>query len=286
MKDDGLHGDGTSGDGIYGSTIIISSGRTQYFLYAENSQAGVFSPVRAEQEFYTLLTQASGDGKLSINEFMASNSVTIADQDGEYDDWVEIFNQSDETVSFDSLYLSDSYSNLRKWKFPVGTAIQPKSYLIIWADGDTLQTGLHASFKLSASGEKIALTHMADGILDSITFGAQKLDISMQRCPNDTGVFVFAAPSFGLTNNCPTSIAENPENINLSVYPNPFTERLYISMGNESIRTIRIVDMMGQTVLRREGNFSNTLEINTEHFAKGLYMIILNESISRKIIKK
>ena len=160
MFDDGMHGDGTASDGIFGSTINVSGGKTEYYLYAENSQAGIFSPQRADVEFYTLTAQASANGYLVINEFLASNVSTIADQDEEFDDWVELRNLSADTISLDSVYLSDSYTNLLKWKFPDGTVIQPYSYLTVWTDDDGLQAGLHASFKLSASGERVALTHV------------------------------------------------------------------------------------------------------------------------------
>ena len=58
MYDDGLHNDGAASDNIYGADIIINSLITEYYIYAENADAGMFSPERAEHEFYTLLTQS------------------------------------------------------------------------------------------------------------------------------------------------------------------------------------------------------------------------------------
>jgi hypothetical protein len=285
MLDDGLHGDGTAGDGVYGSTITISSGKTEYYIYAENNQAGIFSPQRADIEYYTLLSQASAGVDIVINEFLASNATTMADQDGEFDDWIEIYNYSMEIVTLDSIYLSDSYTNLHKWKFPDGTLIQPNSYLIVWADGDTMQTGFHTGFKLSASGERIALTHETDGILDSISFGAQTTDVSMQRCPDENGGFVFATPSFADTNNCATSIEEEFSALEISIYPNPFKDILHISSGNESIKSIRIVNMMGQTMFLQQGYKTENVDLNLSHLKTGLYLVILNDVINRKIIK-
>ncbi len=285
MADDALHGDGTAGDGVFGSTITITSGKTEYYLYAENNQAGIFSPQRSELEFYSLYSLTVGTGNLKINEFLASNATIMADQDGDYDDWVEIYNHSDGIVSFDSMYLSDSYNNLHKWKFPIGTVILPNNFLIVWADGDTVQMGLHTNFKLSASGEKIALTHETLGILDSITFGMQTTDISMQRCPDDTGSFIFAVPSYRLANNCPTSISETEQKNNISVYPNPFSDKIYIRSDKEPIRSIRVINMTGQTVLIREGDFRNESELNVGEFSSGIYMMILNGQKSIKLIK-
>jgi len=59
MYDDGLHHDGTAGDGIFGQRIVASSATMQYYVYSENSSAGIFSPARAEHEFYSIAVAAS-----------------------------------------------------------------------------------------------------------------------------------------------------------------------------------------------------------------------------------
>ena len=87
MYDDGNHGDGIAGDGIFGVTINVDARDVQYYIYAENSNAGIFSPERAEHEFHQLAVV----GGLVINEIMAANFSSIADQNGEYDDWVELY---------------------------------------------------------------------------------------------------------------------------------------------------------------------------------------------------
>jgi len=286
MMDDGLHGDGTGGDGIFGATIAVNSLKTDYYLYAENSQAGIFSPQRAEVEFYTLISQATAaDDKLVINEFMASNTNTMVDQDGEFDDWIELYNNSSALVSLDSIYLSDSYNNLQKWKFPDGTVLQPYGYQVVWADDDVTQAGLHAAFKLSAAGERVALTHATAGLIDSISFGAQTADISMQRCPDENGRFVYATPSFADTNNCLTSIEEDFSGCEISVFPNPVTDILYISSGNRTINFVRLVNLMGLTMLIQQLEDAESVELNLSQLPSGMYVLILNNAIRRKIIK-
>ncbi len=54
MFDDGAHGDGAAGDNVYGASLPVSSLLIQYYIYAENTNVGAFSPVRAEHEFYSL----------------------------------------------------------------------------------------------------------------------------------------------------------------------------------------------------------------------------------------
>ena len=286
MNDDGLHGDGGSNDGVYGSTITISSGKTQYYIYAENNQVGVFSPKRAEMEFYEIITKPPENKDLVINEFLASNVVTITDQNGEYDDWIELYNNSGGVISLNNFYLSDSYSDLYKWKFPDNITILPGNYLIIWADDSISQTGLHTNFKLSASGEQIVLTNGSTGIMDSFSFGLQTPDISMQRCPDGSGDFVSAIPTFNIPNCIAITDDYKINPVELNIYPNPFSSRLSVSLFDETIKSIRIVNVMGETIFQKNGYNTNLLELQPERLPKGFYMIIINNSVTRKIIKE
>ena len=61
---------------------------------------------------------------LVINEFMADNGTTIEDpgEPGEYPDWIELFNASDETITLSGLYMTDDINQPAKWQlFPVLT---------------------------------------------------------------------------------------------------------------------------------------------------------------------
>ena len=91
---------------------------------------------------------------IRINELVASNSI-FTDEDGDTPDWIELYNGFDTVIDLDGFYLSDKIKDSTKWAFPIGSEIQPKSYLTIWADG--LDTAFHANFKLSKSGGEIAI---------------------------------------------------------------------------------------------------------------------------------
>ncbi len=125
-----------------------------------------------------------------INEFMASNSTIIKDNFGEYEDWVEIYNSGDATFSLKDHYLTDDILNTTKWKFP-DVQLSGKSFLIIWCDGDTAQGSTHTSFKLSASGEDIAIFNSAGTVIDSIKFSPQKTDTSYGRFPDASANWKF-----------------------------------------------------------------------------------------------
>jgi hypothetical protein len=145
-------------------------------------------------------TYEFGAGPVVINEVMSHNSVTAADDYGQFDDWIELYNLSVSPVNLSGYYLSDSKKNPEKWQFPVGTIIDAKGYLIIWADNDTTQLGLHANFSLSSDGENALLSKPNKIVIDKVTFPAQTLELSYSRVPNGTGAFKWQKPTFDRSN--------------------------------------------------------------------------------------
>lgn len=120
--------------------------------------------------------------RIFINEFMASNDHTVADELGEYDDWIEIYNDNDAAINLSGYYLTDDFSDPFKWAFP-DTVIAGKGFLLIWTDGDSEQGNLHAPFKLNSTGEEIGLFD-GHSFIDSLQFDAQTHDISYGRMPD------------------------------------------------------------------------------------------------------
>jgi hypothetical protein len=164
---------------------------------------------------------------LVINELMASNSGIIQDPQGQYDDWIEIYNDDSSPLDVSGMYLTDDLENPAKWQFPASTTIPAGDYIIVWADGDTTDRGLHANFKLDADGEEIGLFDV-DGttLIDSITFSEQTGDVSYGRFPDAfDDLYLFATPTPGEEN---TDIylgeVENPGfSHTRNFYDEPFT---------------------------------------------------------------
>jgi len=75
-----------------------------------------------------------------INEAMSSNVSTLADEDGDFPDWIELYNTTEQPVSVANFGLSDDQKNLTKWKFP-NVTIQPKNFLIVYASGKDKKNG-------------------------------------------------------------------------------------------------------------------------------------------------
>jgi len=279
MYDDGNHQDGNAGDGIYGISLMAGSSTIEYYIYTENDDASSFSPEHAEYEFYTI--PVSGD--LVINEFMADNENTVADQDGEYDDWIEFYNNGTEAISLEGYYLSDDASNLKQWTFP-DTTIAPKSYMIVWADNDEEQAGLHANFKLSKSGEMILLSDTGQNVLDDVSYGQQYADTTTGRFPNGTGDYEMMAPTFGMENiSWPTNVEDVKDGnlFGLRAYPNPVTDKLNISFilqspAEISISLYNVYGQSAQLVSSKGYSAGNQhLEIGTSNLSDGMWICSL-----------
>lgn len=146
-----------------------------------------------------LLPAQIGPGQIVINEFMADNDNTVADQNGEFDDWVELYNNTSSPISLNGLYLTDDFMLPTKWPFP-DTFIAPHDFLVVWADNDTFQAGLHAFFRLSTNGEKLWMGYNNGLYVDSLSFGPQGTGISYGRFPNGTGGFGSMNPTFSANN--------------------------------------------------------------------------------------
>ena len=134
-----------------------------------------------------------------INECMPNNSITAIDQDGEYNDWVEFYNNSNTTLHIEGYFLSDRKSEPTKFRFP-NIQVNSNDYLIVWIDKDTLQQGLHTNFKLSASSEQVYLFDMDTNLIDFIHFTNVEPDISIARAFDGNGSFKLSNPTFNQTN--------------------------------------------------------------------------------------
>ncbi|MCA9167343.1 MAG: lamin tail domain-containing protein [Planctomycetales bacterium] len=106
----------------------------------------------------------------AITEFMASNSASLVDDDGDFSDWIEIHNTTNETQSLQGWALTDDAADPFRWRFPADAVLQPGEYRVVFASGkDRTQLDLpwHTDFKLSADGEYLAITNPAGEVAQS-----------------------------------------------------------------------------------------------------------------------
>ena len=237
--------------------------------------------------------------KIVINEFMAKNDSYIADDAGEFDDWIELYNPTQDDIFLSEKYLTDDPASLTKWQFPFGgVIIGAGEYMIVWCDKDDNQSGLHADFQLDAAGEFIGLV-AEDGvtIIDSISFGTQTPDISFGRYPDASENWEFLDPTAGSANIITRFDAGyQPEKFSVSVFPNPFNPSTTIQyqLPFLSDLSIKIYDLLGREVWRHRelskspGKYSlqwATKDNRGKLVSSGIYLLRIEVGKLNKTVK-
>jgi hypothetical protein len=271
MFDDGAHNDGAAGDHIFGIEVPVGGLTFEYYIYAENNNAGLFSPARAEHEFHILAVSfpSPAVGSVLINEVLASNDSLLFDPNGQDEDWIELINTTNTPIDLAGFYLSDDPLNLMAWALPAGTVLPANGYILIWADNDVNQVGLHANFKLSAGGEYVYLSH-GFNVHDQISFGPQLANISYARCPDAGLNFATIIPTPLANNNCQIGIQEN-EQLQVKVYPNPFADQIIIDNQEENMM-LQIHDINGR-ILRNQMLLNGKNQIDSSTWSSGVYLV-------------
>ncbi len=159
-----------------------------------------------------------------ISEFLASNQDGIEDEDGDSSDWIEIHNPRASSIDLGGGYLTDDAGNLTRWAFPMPTTLGPGSSIVVFASNKNRAVSgqeLHTDFKLSASGEYLALVQ-SDGVTIQSQFAPefplQYPDISyglrFNPSPQSDESY-FAAPTPGAPNGtggpCVQEVTSSPE---------------------------------------------------------------------------
>jgi len=175
---------------------------------------------------------------LFINEWMAANAAFVRDPtDQDFDDWFEIYNPTTNRVDLTGFTLTDDFARPRKAVVPAGVTVPPQGFLLVWADEESGQTqtngDLHVNFKLSQSGEQIALYDPAGRLIDSIVFGAQTDNVSQGRWPNGgpAPFYFMPTPTPRASNMIP---AANPPVLSIGLGPNQLVTLVWTAQAGRS----------------------------------------------------
>ncbi|MBR6182765.1 MAG: lamin tail domain-containing protein [Prevotella sp.] len=158
---------------------------------------------------FTPMTEAErleqGFTPVRINEVSASNNIFV----NEYwkrNDWVELYNTTNQPVDVEGMYLTDNLSKPHKYQIQKGessasTIIPPRGHLIIWCDKLLPISQLHASFKLGAEGGDVMLSAADDSWSDVLSYPTHKADETVGRYPDGSNtVQVMNIPTIEKTN--------------------------------------------------------------------------------------
>lgn len=226
-----------------------------------------------------LWTNASSD-LLFINEVMPSNSSTLADEVGEYDDWLEIYNGGTTAVNLSEYYISDEMADWNKFRLPAMT-LNPGEFVIVWLDGDPEQGILHADFSLNSGENQVWLNKLDEGEPRAVDYFAYPSspngELSWERITDGSDIINFTdAPTPGTTNFITSLVDENQKHP--LIYPNPANDR--INFG-ETILMVKAYDSTGKKVTTEY--MTSTLNVST--WPAGLYTVHLDDYVCRILIQ-
>lgn len=287
MYDDGQHGDGAAGDGIFGALLPGKPEGTTvlYYIWAEDDSAATATdPAEAPA-----VTFNYGVGyvppTLFLNELMAMNETTIADEYGEFDDWLEIYNGTQEAWNLAGFHISDERGNPDKFALP-DVVLEPGEFLLVWCDEDGGQGPLHANFKLGGSGEFIGLFERVEhnyAPVDTLTFGQQATDVSYGRVQDGEEPWVYFVDATPGTSNHASAVEDflRPDGQpGLFRQISPIRDRLKIAfrMPADGMADLRIFDISGRSIANWTGQCcrgEHEVRIGFAGEAAGVYLLQL-----------
>lgn len=164
---------------------------------------------------------AFGQYNLVINEIMADNETIIIDEDGDYSDWIELYNNGNTIVNLAGLFITDDSLNLSKWAFPA-IELKPDSFLLLFASGKNKinEPFYHTNFKIKSDGEVLIMSDSLGNLIDYFSPIPLDEDIAYGRRPDGTDHFYFFdLPTPGSTNNFSNSLSCSHER---GYYAEPF----------------------------------------------------------------
>jgi hypothetical protein len=135
-----------------------------------------------------------------INELLADNGNIITDEMGQYEDWIELYYNTEQTINLEGYSLTDDLSIPDMWIFP-NIEISGEGFLLIWADNDQEDGSLHTNFKLTSDGEDVGLYDVNGNLIDALSFDEQSEDISYGRVTDGVNEWqFFESPTPGMSN--------------------------------------------------------------------------------------
>jgi hypothetical protein len=221
-----------------------------------------------------------------INEVMADNIVTFADNYGQFDDWVEIFNPLNYDVSLAGYFMSDNSNNPRRWQIPTtfvdSVTVPALGWLTFFIDDDGSQGVRHASFNLNNNTEFIGL-YSPDGLtrVDEIYWQHMDADTSLGRLTDGSPEwvnFIVTTPDFS-NNQGVISVQEMDVSKKIfSVYPNPTRGILQCSKKSN----IRVYSIQGNLV----ESLCGVWQINFSNYSAGIYLVTDEEGNKIRVVKE
>ncbi len=272
FNDNGALGDLQGNDQIY-TAVLDNTFNTDQLYYRLRLIDGSYYPCEAKMMWIS--TPSSG---IVINEIMTQNTNAYADDFGQYDDWVELYNVSNNDINLSGYYLTDDISNPNKFPLPSIT-LAASDFLVFWLDDDVEQGDLHANFNVGSNDNVLWLIRTQTSelrIQDSFAPCISASNQSMER-QIDGGETIQLAemPTPGYSNVTTIEESITPK---LFAYPNPTTDILHFT---QTLGSCILFDVVGRELKRHTG----INQIDVSGLPNGLYTIRSYEGQELQFVK-
>ncbi len=197
------------------------------------------------------------NGQLYINEFMASNDAAFAGPQGDYPDWIEIYNAGSEAVDLSGYYMADDLADTSAMyqipaTYPDSVTVEAGGFILFYANKGQESSVLNLNFKLSGGGEQVGLWFPDGSFVDSLTYGDQGTDTSYGRYVDGTdNWFSMIVYTPGAANQHISSVGEIDDYASVSQnFPNPFstTTNIQFTLERPDRVWIKVFDNRGVLV--------------------------------------
>lgn len=206
--------------------------------------------------------------ELAINEVMINNRNSIKDDEGDFEDWIEIYNKGDMAVNLHGFGLSNKTKQPFLWTFPDIT-IEPKSFLMVWAsekNKNDPDDHLHTNFKLKNKDKAIILTAPHSKWNNIFIIEPMGENISYGRFPDGSSkMYGFDEGTPGKANKSETLIA-GPDTRRLdgplfSHHGGFYTEAFKLSLSSKDMETIIYYTQDGSIPTEESKQYTDSIAI-------------------------
>lgn len=273
MFDDGLHGDGTAGDGRFGVFLPAVSGEADW-SYSVHAHGGdgrsTYRP--CDPEAWRIEAPSVG---LVVNEMLAANDSGMMDEEGQTADWLEVYNAGSTAVQLSEYFLSDDPAQPAQWRMPE-ESLAPGAFAWFWMDDDEDDGPNHANFRLDADGGHIGIyapDQERHRPIWTAQYGPQTPDVSIGFLPDGEGTWEALSTLTPGWSNVLSSVPESAA-LAAAVYPNPAFDNFYLEAptGTEW----QLIGMDGR--VWRHGRVAQSGWVSRASAPAGLYILQLEHA--------
>jgi len=283
---------------IQNEKILLSS--IPFSNYLETHSLGYFPDGSYQIRHFSQATpgwpnqaEPSGLGQIFINEVLANNQNSITNEADQNEDWMELFNAGMEDYFLGGMYLTDDLKNPTKHQIQSSMKNSPlilsRGFTFFWADGDPDAGIDHLNFKLDADKEEIGLfriMHPDTLLIDSLLFANQLPDKSYGRFPDGSAKLKEFSVLTPGESNVYLNLSDSQNFFDLTIYPNPCTDRLNITIDGIVAPDTRLelINLNGQIISGLELSNMNfgISSIEVSHLPPGMYIVRV---ISSKMVR-